>query len=169
MHKDRYKHAREAGYRSGLEVSIANQLKKMGISFEYEPFKIPFIQPAKRRTYTPDYLLPNGIVIESKGRLDSSDRQKHKMLQAQHPELDLRFVFSNSRTRISKQSKTTYGMWCETLGFTYADKMIPQAWIEEPTNKASLAAIKEILGGEADEKIKETMKTLQKIYTGVVG
>lgn len=157
------------GWRSGLEGSIGAALDEQGVDYEYESFKIPFIQPAKRRTYTPDFILPNGIVVESKGRYQTNDRQKHKWLAEQYPALDLRFVFSNSRSRISKQSKTTYGMWCETLGFTYADKMIPQEWIEEPTNKASLAAIKEILGGEADEKIKETMKTLQKIYTGMVG
>ena len=41
------------------------------------------------------------------------------------------FVFNNSKARISKISKTTYGEWCERNGFKYADKVIPQSWIEE--------------------------------------
>ena len=43
----------------------------------------------------------------------------------------LRFVFSNSKTRISKKSKTTYAMWCEKHGFKYADGFIRKGWIKE--------------------------------------
>ena len=53
------------------------------------------------------------------------------LVKQQHPELDIRFVFSNSRQKISKQSKTTYGMWCEKHGFLYADKTVPQEWLNE--------------------------------------
>jgi hypothetical protein len=62
-------------------------------------------------------------------------------VKEQYPDLDIRFVFSNSRTRISKQSDTTYGKWCEQKGFRYADRNIPTAWLEEAPNVASLAAI----------------------------
>lgn len=41
-------------------------------------------------------------------------------------------MFSNSKTRISKGSPTTYAAWCEKNGFRYADKFIPQAWLIEP-------------------------------------
>lgn len=119
--------------------------------FLYEGFKIPFQQPAKDRTYTPDYLLPNGIIIESKGRFLTADRQKHLWIQEQYPGLDLRFVFSNSKARISKQSKTTYGLWAETKGFQYADKLIPPTWLREPVNRESINALVEILGKKAAE------------------
>ena len=56
---------------------------------------------------------------------------KMLLIQKQHPEYDFRFVFNNSKARISKISKTTYGEWCERNGFKYADKVIPQSWIEE--------------------------------------
>jgi hypothetical protein len=89
------------------------------------------VKPEKKAKYTPDFLLPNGIIVETKGRFLTEDRQKHLLIQAQHPELDIRFVFSNSRARISKASSTTYAMWCEKHGFRYADKLIPQAWLME--------------------------------------
>lgn len=127
------------GWRSGLEEQVMGQLKLNGIPYEYEQVVIEFRQPEKPRRYTPDFLLlRNGIIIETKGRFVTADRQKHLLVQAQHPALDIRFVFSNSRQRISKQSQTTYAAWCQTKGFQYADKLIPQAWLNEPVNKRSL-------------------------------
>lgn len=134
------------GYRSGLEDLIGEQLRAGGIPFLYEEFAIPFSQPAKPRKYTPDFLIPNAVVVESKGRFLTADRQKHLLVQAQYPQLDLRFVFSNSRTRISKQSKTTYADWCEAKGFLYADRIIPQAWLREKLNRPSLDTLMGILG-----------------------
>lgn len=122
------------GYRSGLEDTIAEQLKKKDVPFQYEhpDNKIKYTIPATDHTYLPDFkLLPNGIIVETKGRFVAADRKKHKLIKEQHPELDIRFVFSNSRAKISKKSKTTYGAWCEKLGIPYADKTIPQAWLEE--------------------------------------
>jgi Autographiviridae endonuclease I len=134
------------GWRSGLEEQIGEQLKAAGINAKYEELRIPFEQPAKPRHYTPDWVLPNGIVIESKGRFVSADRQKHLLVQAQYPKLDIRFVFSNSKTRISKQSKTIYAAWAQTKGFRYADKFIPEAWLKEPKNHESLAIINTLRG-----------------------
>lgn len=119
------------GYRSGLEEVVAEQLKKAGIEAEYESFYLEYEKPSKTHRYTPDFRLPNGIIIETKGRFVSADRAKHLLVKACHPNLDIRFVFSNSKGRISKQSKTTYAMWCEKYGFAYADKAIPEAWLKE--------------------------------------
>ena len=120
------------GYRSGLEDEIAAQLQALGIDPQYEKFRIKYEQPVKRRTYTPDFLLPNGIFVETKGRFTSDDRQKHLLLKEQYPDLDIRFVFSNPNARLSKTSKTTYAMWCEKHGFQYAKGEIPEAWLKEP-------------------------------------
>lgn len=120
------------GYRSGLEEQIARQLAAAGVPVRFEELKLAYVKPAKQAKYTPDFELPNGIIIESKGRFLTEDRQKHLLVKAQHPERDIRFVFSNSKTRISKTSPTTYAMWCEKNGFQYADKFIPQAWLIEP-------------------------------------
>ena len=120
------------GFRSGLEETIAKKLSADKVPFEYEKLKINFNQPEKKRSYTPDFqLLRNGIIIESKGRFLVADRLKHLWVKEQHPELDIRFVFSNSKAKLSKASKTTYGMWCDKHGFKYADREIPKSWILE--------------------------------------
>ena len=119
------------GYRSGLEDRISKQLKALSVPVKYEEFKIKY-QVNEVRTYTPDFELPNGIIIESKGRFVVADRKKHLLVQKQHPDLDIRFVFYNSRGKINKGSKTTYGMWCDKHGFLYADKLIPEEWIKWP-------------------------------------
>jgi len=133
--------ARASGYRSGLETRNATLLKERGSAFEYEPFKLPFVQPSKSRTYTPDFVLPNGIIIDTKGLWDTADRQKFKMLKEQHPDLDIRMVFTNPLTKIGKKSSTTYGMYATKIGLPFAKATIPQDWIDEPHNEVSLAAI----------------------------
>jgi hypothetical protein len=120
------------GYRSGLEIQVAKQLEQAGIDVDYENLRIQFVQPSKVRTYTPDFVLPNGIIIETKGRFTSADRQKHLFVQQQYPELDIRFVFANPNQRLNKTSKTTYAKWCEKNGFKYAAKLIPESWLKEP-------------------------------------
>lgn len=119
------------GYRSGLEEAVAAQLKEAGVKAEYEQFQIEYVKPQRTSKYTPDWRLPNGIIVETKGRFMTDDRQKHILVKKQWPALDIRFVFSNSRQRISKTSATTYGMWAEKHGFKYADKLIPAAWLRE--------------------------------------
>lgn len=120
------------GFRSGLEDKIAAKLTNDGVAFEYEKLVINYTVPARKAKYTPDFvLLANGIIVESKGRFMVADRQKHLFIKAQHPELDIRFVFSNSKQRISKASTTTYAEWCVKNGFKYADKDIPMEWINE--------------------------------------
>jgi hypothetical protein len=121
--------AKVKGYRSGLEVGLAEALTHVGINGEYEQHKIKYTKPATNHTYTPDFRLPNGIFIETKGRFVAEDRKKHILIKDQHPELDIRFVFQNSKNKIRKGSNTTYADWCEKHGFQYADKTIPETWL----------------------------------------
>ena len=119
------------GYRSGLEETVSENLKRRGIDAKYEEIKIKYTKPAKLATYTPDFILPNGVIIETKGRFVTADRQKHVLIKEQHPDLDVRFLFQNSRAHISKTSKTTYAAWCEKHGFQFADKVVPEEWLME--------------------------------------
>ena len=130
-HSDKRKAALKAGYRSGLEDDIAKQLDAMRVKYTYEELKISYTVPESKHKYTADFVLPNGIVVESKGRFVTADRKKHLLIKQQYPDLDLRFVFSNPRCKISKVSKTTYGDWCDKNGFLYATKRIPEEWINE--------------------------------------
>lgn len=119
------------GFRSGLESTVHAQLTGAGLVVEYEADRIEYVKPARKSKYTPDFRLPNGIYIETKGRFTTDDRQKHLLIKEQHPHLDIRFVFSNSRSRISKQSTTTYADWCAKHNFKFHDKVVPTAWIKE--------------------------------------
>ena len=123
--------AMKYGFRSGLEERIAEQLDSLGVEYTYETVKLKYIKPASSHVYTPDFQLPNGIIVETKGRFLAPDRQKHLLVKKHNPELDIRFVFSNSNARISKTSKTTYAMWCRKNGYLFADKTIPEEWINE--------------------------------------
>ena len=125
---ERRRHAIKNGYRSGLEEDISKDLTERGVDFEYEKLKVQW-QLLENKTYTPDFKLPNGIIIESKGRFVQADRKKHLVIQDQHPFLDIRFVFSNSRSKLYKGAKSTYGDWCNKHGFLYADKRIPDEWL----------------------------------------
>lgn len=70
-------HGIAQGYRSGLEEQLAEQLQQAGVAAEYESTTIRYEKPAKSSRYTPDFVLPNKIIIESKGRFLTADRQKH--------------------------------------------------------------------------------------------
>ena len=99
------KHSKYA-YRSGLENTNAEHIKQaLKAPVKYEAFQIIYTIPSRQTRYTPDFVLPNGIIIETKGRFMPADRQKHLLIKAQYPDLDLRFVFTNSRnssTRVLK-------------------------------------------------------------------
>lgn len=117
--------------RSGLEKKVLASLRERGVDYEYETIKVRFTPPSKPTYYTPDIVLPNGIMIECKGMFTSKDRTKHLNIKAAHPSLDIRFVFSRSSSPLYKGSDTTYAMWCEDHGIKYADKLIPQEWLDE--------------------------------------
>ena len=118
------------GYRSGLESKVSQQLAEAGVDFEYESFKIEY-EVNEVRKYTPDFRLPNGIIVETKGRFLPADRKKHLLIQKQRPDLDIRFVFTNSNAKLNKGAKSTYADWCRKNGFLFADKLIPDEWINE--------------------------------------
>ncbi len=119
------------GWRSGLEEDVAKALTSAGVPFTYEEMKIKYIKPASEHQYTPDFVLDNDIIVETKGRFLIADRKKHMLIKRQQPQLDIRFVFSNSNQKLAKGSRTTYAAWCVKNGFQYADKTIPEDWIKE--------------------------------------
>jgi len=120
--------AKRDDFRSGLEYKIAKDLDDQGYTYEYESFKIKYQR--KISSYTPDFILPNGIIVEGKGKFDSADRSKHLLVKEQHPELDIRFVFSNSNSKLYKGSNSTYANWCVKHGFKYSDKLVPKDWLD---------------------------------------
>ncbi len=124
------------GFRSGLEIKVADQLAQVGgIKVQYEEVKLSYTQPESEHKYTPDFVLTGtkgkSIIIETKGRFLQADRKKHDLIRKQYPELDLRFVFTNPNAKISKVSKTTYASWCLARGYMYAKGAVPKEWLDE--------------------------------------
>ena len=150
FNQKQFRAARKYGYRSGLELTISDSLKEQGVSFEYESMKIEW-EDLAYRTYTPDFVLDNGIIIESKGMFTAADRRKHLAISKQHPELDIRFVFENSRRKLRKGAKSTYAEWCIKYGFRYYDRIIPEDWIKEKGKKKYPKFVK-FKGGKVKRK-----------------
>lgn len=149
--KPRYSSEDEAGlakgFRSGLEDVVAAQLTRLGFPVNFETHTIRYVVPPRNAKYTPDFPQPNGVIIETKGRFEAEDRQKHLLVKAQHPDLDIRFVFSRSKTPIRKGSKTTYADWCRKYGYQFADKLVPEAWLNEAPELRRVAAMRAWLKG----------------------
>ena len=118
------------GYRSGLEHKLSIYLDEHKVKYDYENIKIEW-EDLAYRTYTPDFVLDNGIIIETKGRFMAADRRKHIAIKKQHPNLDIRFVFTNSKAKLSKGAKSSYADWCIKNGFRYYDRIIPEDWLKE--------------------------------------
>ena len=130
MNGKQFRAAMKHGYRSGLEIKVKDYLKEHKVKFKYEAIKIEW-EDLMYRTYTPDFILPNGLIIEVKGLFTASDRRKHIAIKKQHPNLDIRFVFESSKRKLSKGAKSTYAIWCEKNKFLYADRIVPEDWLKE--------------------------------------
>ena len=128
-------------YRSGLEKNVAEFLKTKQKKVRYEKLKIEW-EDLRYRTYTPDFTLDNGIIIETKGVFDSEDRRKHLQVQKQHPELDIRFVFTNLYAKLYKGSKTTYAEWCDKNNFLASHRINPKEWLTEKGKDIKLSVIR---------------------------
>jgi len=135
------------GFRSKFEYIVNKQLMDAGIRFDYEGSNntIYYVRPVEVRRYVSDFLLENGIIVEAKGFFDAQDRKKHMLIKEQYPQLDIRILFMNSNTKLSKRSRTSYGEWCDKVGITYADKVVPDSWINHKKPKEELDLIKTAL------------------------
>ena len=116
-------------YRSRLEEKLARWFELNGHQFEYETLKLNYTLSA---VYTPDFILPNGVILEAKGYFKPEDRRKMLAVKKQHPTLDIRLVFQAPYNTLTKTSKTTYAKWAEKNGFLWAASHdIPLDWFNE--------------------------------------
>jgi len=128
-----FKRGLKHGYRSGLEETISKQISGAGLKVEYETEKVYYTIPQRSTHYTPDFKLPKkgGFwYLEAKGIWAVADRAKHRLIQQQHPDLDIRFLFQRDQ-RLYKGSPTKYSQYCDKWGFVYAFRTIPDEWIQE--------------------------------------
>lgn len=114
-------------FKSGFERTINANLLSRGVRFTYETLELPYILEG---TYHPDFILDNGIIIEAKGLLDRDSKRKMVAVKKRYPEFDIRFLFSENNKKIPG-SKQTHGQWASKNGFVFAEREVPQEWIDE--------------------------------------
>ena len=115
-------------FRSRFEETIWEAAKRSRRKLVHEPYFIPYIM---RGSYLPDFILPNGIVVEAKGYLDAAACKKMKAVKATNPDLDIRFVFQNANGKRNKRAKLKNWEWAEKHGFPWAEGTIPLEWWRE--------------------------------------
>ena len=119
---------RTSRYRSKFEATVALSLNKRGLTFAYEGRALPYKIEA---IYTPDFILPNGVIVETKGLFDSDDRRKMVAVKEQHPRLDIRLCFMKADVKLSRAPKSlTYWQWAERHGFLWCEGHIPTTWFD---------------------------------------
>jgi hypothetical protein len=115
-------------YRSKFEAAVAASLNKRGLPFNYEGQALPYKIEA---VYTPDFILPNGVIVETKGLFDSDDRRKMVAVKDQHPHLDIRLCFMKADVKLSRAPRSlTYWQWAERQGFLWCEGHIPTTWFD---------------------------------------
>ena len=114
-------------YRSGLEKNVALDLAKRGVDFLYEDERIPYVV---ERKYIPDFQLPNGIYVEAKGWFRDEDCRKMRLLKAQYPDKEFRFLFQNNKTKVQSK-RFTNAQWAEKYDFQYCEGRVPDDWLLE--------------------------------------
>lgn len=118
-------------FRSKFEKAIYEHAQEHQRPIEYEP-TCPAVHYTAPARYIPDFRLPNGILVESKGYLSARDRRKMLLVNRANPELDIRFVFQRANNRLTKSHNSmTYWQWAEKHGFKWDEGTIPEEWFNE--------------------------------------
>lgn len=131
--------------RSKFEKQIAKELHEKGIAYEYEIMQLEYQEPIRKnlascgdcgstnllRTgwYTPDFILPSGLIIETKGRFTAADRRKMLAVKFAHPELRIVMLFMRDN-KIHRNSNTYYSDWCMANDYEYAIGSPHKEWLK---------------------------------------
>ena len=108
---------------------MAQDLDARSVPFEYEQDAVPYYLP---KLYYPDFKLLTGIVVEAKGYFTVQDRRMLLRVREEHPNLDLRMLFQDPSRKLNfkAQKSKTYGQWCDTHGFPWAQgPSMPEEWV----------------------------------------
>jgi hypothetical protein len=91
-------------------------LKKRKLPFKYEADKLGY---SLHLVYKPDWTMGDGVFLEAKGRFDYVERRKLKAVAEANPEVQVLMCFMRNQ-KIAKNSKTTYGDWCDKHGIKWS-------------------------------------------------
>lgn len=112
-----------------MELQIAELLKSRKVKFSYETLKIKYVVPSRVATYTPDFILADGRILEIKGRLTAADRKKLVAVKEENPSINIVLVFQRPRNTIYKGSSTTCEEWAIGAGFECIDVKELENWL----------------------------------------
>ena len=116
-------------FRSKFEKHVYEARGRRKLTYEPPDSKI-FYTTTKR--YIPDFVLPNGIIVEAKGYFKSTDRTKMLNVAKNNKHLDIRMVFQRANNRLTKSPNSMmYWQWAEKHGFQWAEGEIPEKWWKE--------------------------------------
>lgn len=119
-------------FRSKYEKRVwGNLAKRDQKRVRYEPDD-PVVRYHLPKRYIPDFVLPNGVLVECKGYFKSADRTKMLRVRKENPQLDIRFLFQRANNRLTKSPNSMmYWQWAEKHGFIWADgEKIPKEWFK---------------------------------------
>ena len=141
----RSKTSPKSPFRSKFEQQVGEYLDKKGIKYDYESISFEYEEPLRRNRarcgdcgstdlrrvgwYTPDFVLCNGYIIESKGRFTASDRRKMKAVIEAHPDEQIVMLFMRDN-KIHKNSRTHYSDWCMENNIDFAIKEPKEEWLK---------------------------------------
>ena len=119
------------GFRNQFEERLGSFLDDRRIAYEYETLILGYTLEGK---YKPDFILPNGIIIEAKGFFRTHAQRALKAVKKKHPKLDIRLVFYNQNQKIQGSNLKCYE-WAEKYKFKFANGSIPEEWITNDSTK----------------------------------
>ena len=135
--------------RSSLEQHVAYRLDELGVTWEYEKYILEYRKPIRKavcgecestdvyaiRQYTPDFWLPDyRCYLEVKGKFGQVDRMKMRYVVDQHPDEDIRMIFSrNNLIGRKAQTDTRYIDYCNQYGMSACVlENMTKEWLECP-------------------------------------
>ena len=119
------------GFRNQFEERLGSFLDDRRVAYEYETLVLSYTLEGK---YKPDFILPNGIIIEAKGFFRTNAQRTLRAVKKKHPKLDIRLVFYNQNQKVQGSNLKCYE-WAVKYKFKFADKNIPEEWITNDSTK----------------------------------
>jgi len=117
-------------FRSKLEAAVWGKIEAVQPQAQFETLRLPY---TLEHTYNPDIILPNGVVLEVKGRFivkGQDCRPKMLAIKKAFPDLDIRFILQTPGLPVTPRAKMTHADWCDKHGFPWAHYLkIPEDWL----------------------------------------
>jgi len=135
--KEAKRHAAMVGMKSILEVQVAASLDEMGVEWLYEHETLVYHTclgwdescNVKTQTYTPDFTLKNGVLLEAKGKMTLDTRKKMVAVKRCHPDRRICMIFGYANNKLSaRPNATRYWQWAEAEGFEWSDIVVKKEW-----------------------------------------